>query len=539
MTTPSVLRGRNAVVRTVDMGESGGAGGSSPVVPLGGSATPVEGGESPNLKEDVTPPHRERVRVPYTAVLPMCICEFLSFSILRAVLPRMLDGAFGGSSYTVEGATLAVQGLLAFGCCPIFGAVSDRYGRRVCLAFCAVGMCLPSISALLTGSMVVFQVFSALSGMFKGTFVVVFAYVADSVPPGPKRTSAYGTVLGTLGGCFTVGPTVGGYVATWYGNNAAFLLCASLGLLAAIYAILLLPESLPASKRAHHQGPHDWASLNPLRVLQRVCSDPLLARLMVIVFLYYVSYWGLVPHVMLYVTRRFGFLPAESGRVLGIVGGCSMTSELVIVRLLLRAGVSDWTLLRLGLAGWAFKCVCFSFANDRSLVYAASFLSLVSGLFGPSLTAIAAAAGTQRGKTGEVLGAVSALRALAEGAGPLLSGYLLQHYEKSDTPGRPYLFVGMLSVAAYAVTYTMPAPQSTQDSSLPFTPEGKTRRNHPSPRPGRGRVSSDALEVGEARFRRAHGSGECAADMPASESESSSLEGLGRDGPVACTAQQV
>lgn len=406
----------------------------------------------------------------YMAVLPMCFCEFLSFAVLRAVLPGLQSKAFGGLSYAVEGATLAVQGTLAFLCCPVVGAVSDQFGRKLPLCICAVGTALPSMTALCTRSMHLYQMSVALSGVFKATFVVVFAYVADSVPPGPRRTSAYGLVLGTLGLSFTIGPGIGGAVALYFGTDATFLLCVTLGLSAASYARWVLPESLPAARpappgaaakesAAPRPGPVriDWAKANPFRVLRSVCDDPFLARLMTIAFLYYLSYWGLVPTVMLYVTRNFGFTPTESGRLLGLIGGCNMCAEVCLVRILLRCGVPERAMLRMGLAGWAAKCVIFGLAHERWLLYVAASMTLVTGLFSPALTALAAAAGGARGRQGEVQGAVSAFRALAEGGGPMLSGSLLVSFADSTRPGLPYVFVGCAAAAGLAASLALPA----------------------------------------------------------------------------------
>eukprot|EP01062_Namystynia_karyoxenos_P002930 TRINITY_DN11020_c0_g2_i1.p1 TRINITY_DN11020_c0_g2~~TRINITY_DN11020_c0_g2_i1.p1 ORF type:complete len:520 (+),score=144.88 TRINITY_DN11020_c0_g2_i1:97-1656(+) len=473
----------------------------------------------PELKKPPSEDDRRRRGLSYTAVLPMCLCEFLSFSILRAVLPRLQSSTFGGMSYAVEGLTLAVQGTLSFLCCPFFGALSDRYGRKMPLAVCAVGMTLPSMVAIVSGSMWHYQAFVALSGAFKATFVVVFAYVADTVPTGPRRTSAYGIVLGTLGASMTVGPAIGGAVAARFGHNAAFALCASLGLSAAAYATCILPESNPAAQRFnwHRGGALELRGASPLRVVAGVCSDRYLSQLMLIAFLYYLSYWGLVPSMMLYVTRRFNFTPAEGGRLLGIVGSCNVTAEVLGVRVLLRAGCSERTLLRLGLAGWALKCFCFALARDPWLLYGGAALSLVTGLFGPSLTSIASAAGGQRGCQGEVQGAVSAFRALAEGAGPLLTGALLVRFESSALPGAPYFFVGCVSASALLVSLRLPAQDPlhvTSPASVPWSPAvvesdgpagsvrriakhgGRHRRDH-SPTSAE---SSSSLGDGEAPF---------------------------------------
>eukprot|EP00755_Sulcionema_specki_P037095 Sspe_Gene.108213::Locus_87381_Transcript_1_1_Confidence_1.000_Length_1473::g.108213::m.108213 len=402
----------------------------------------------------------------FVMVLPMCTAEFLSWAILRSVVPKMQAEAFGVNSYSVEGATLAVQGLLSFIFCPVFGAISDFYGRCWPLAAAAAGALVPVMAVLMGYGMWHYQVLLALSGAFKATFVVVFAYVADTLPAGPRRTTAYGVVLGTLGLSLAIGPMVGGAVAGYHGNRAAFLLTAILGGSAIAYALCLLPESVHLKKR---RVAVDWGNANPFRVLRWVCEDTFLKRLMTIAFLYYLSYWGLVSSAMLYVTRRFNFTPIESGQFLAWIGTCNMLSEVVVVRYMLRVGFPEQRLLQLGLAGWSVKCLLFGVAAERSLLWIAGAMSLISGLFGPALTALAAHGAEFHGKQGEVQGAVAAFRALAEGTGPFLNGLLLVYAEGSLLPGAPYIAASALSVLSLTLAFSLP-PVTTTSADRSGTP---------------------------------------------------------------------
>eukprot|EP01059_Diplonema_ambulator_P019378 TRINITY_DN3257_c0_g1_i2.p1 TRINITY_DN3257_c0_g1~~TRINITY_DN3257_c0_g1_i2.p1 ORF type:complete len:310 (+),score=31.66 TRINITY_DN3257_c0_g1_i2:86-1015(+) len=246
----------------------------------------------------------------YLSVVPMCFAEFLSFTIIRAVIPGMQAKAFGASSYRVEGATLAVQGILSFFFCPMFGALSDLYGRCIPLAVAAGGALIPVIALVMGCDMVTYQVLVGLSGVLKGTFVVVFAFVADTTPQGPKRTNAYGVVLGTLGLSLTIGPYLGSLAAEAGGNMATFRLTTLLGLSALIYSLTFLPESLPHRPKRPEM---DWAAANPFRVMMWVWYDPFLYQLMTIAFLYFISYWSLVSSVMLYLTRKFHYGVMERG----------------------------------------------------------------------------------------------------------------------------------------------------------------------------------------------------------------------------------
>jgi hypothetical protein len=66
-------------------------------------------------------------------VLPVLLLEFLAIALTRAVLPTMLLQKYGSRVYIVLGCADCVRGLLAFLACPVFGKLSDLYGRRICL----------------------------------------------------------------------------------------------------------------------------------------------------------------------------------------------------------------------------------------------------------------------------------------------------------------------------------------------------------------------------------------------------------------------
>ena len=337
-------------------------------------------------------------RVPlFYAIVPVCLIEYVSLMLTRAVIPGMQIEAFGTSSYAVEGATYAVQGVLSFFFCPLFGAMSDRYGRKLPLALSAAGALLPTLVLLLGYGMVAYQIASALSGVFKGSLAVVFAYVADTLPPGAERTAAFGVVMGTLGVALSIGPFVGGVITQVYGEHAVFLVTLLFGSVAVVYTLFVVPETRTAEQQEASSATALAAS-NPLLTLRSVWSDPYLKQVMTVALLYYISYWGLVSSVMLYLTRTLGYSVVERGRFLSMVGMYHMLGEFILVRLCIKAGMSDRGLLQTGLAGWIVKLLLLSRATSRAMLDLVAMMSMIASLFNPSLVSLASSAAEVRGK---------------------------------------------------------------------------------------------------------------------------------------------
>ena len=57
---------------------------------------------------------------------------------------------------------------------------------------------------------------------------------------------------------------------------------------------------------------------------------------------------------------------------------------------------------------------------------------------------------------GEALGALNGIKALTEGFGPLLFGFLMAIFEGTPVPGAPYLCAAVLTLWAFLHSYELP-----------------------------------------------------------------------------------
>ena len=146
------------------------------------------------------------------------------------------------------GAMIASFSIAQLVSAPIWGRVSDRYGRRPALL---IGLSASAIAYVVFGfADTIWLLFASrlVQGAGGGTTGVAQAYVADSIEP-KDRARALGWLSAATSAGVMLGPVVGS-AAAHFGRAAPGLVAAALCLINVFFAWRWLPES-----RKQHAGP--------------------------------------------------------------------------------------------------------------------------------------------------------------------------------------------------------------------------------------------------------------------------------------------
>jgi MFS family permease len=181
------------------------------------------------------PERKVRSRSARRAVITISVLAFALDLLYGMVVPTfsLFVTHLGGSVALIGllAATVSITQLL--GAFPT-GALSDRFGRKA--AFVA-GAALFSVASVLVAYQtepLLLIIPRAIYGIaLLATFPVGVAYLADAVPP-PRLSLGIGIYVSAQGLGFAVGPLLGGWIASAYGFRAVYLLCAAIGLAAAV-----------------------------------------------------------------------------------------------------------------------------------------------------------------------------------------------------------------------------------------------------------------------------------------------------------------
>src|SRR5947207_13525968 len=124
---------------------------------------------------------------------------------------------------------------------PVWGRVSDRYGRRPALLVGLTASTLAYVVFGLAGSLWLLFVSRFVQGLGGGTTGVAQAYVADTMAP-HERAKALGWLSAATSFGVIVGPALGSFAARW-GEMAPGLVAAGLCGVNVMFAWKWLPES--------------------------------------------------------------------------------------------------------------------------------------------------------------------------------------------------------------------------------------------------------------------------------------------------------
>ena len=367
--------------------------------------------------------------------------DLVGFGLVIPLLP-FYAVRFGAAPQLVT-LLLATFSLFQLFAAPLWGALSDRIGRRPVLMTSMAASALAYV--WLGNATALWMLFAAraLAGACAGNIAAAQAYIADTTTP-ENRAKGMGMIGAAFGLGFIFGPALGGFLA---GNNPATAnlaapawLAAGLSLTALCGVLFLLRESRTAAERGQVRRRGRIASI--LGTLRR----PVLSRLILIFFLVILAFAAMESTFALWAMAQFRWGPEQVGYVFAYVGVLSAILQGGLIGRLTKQFGEEHLLLG-GLALIGFGLLLLPLARDVPwLGIAVSGLALGMGLTQPSLNSlISRRAG--REEQGEVLGVSQSVGSLSRVIGPALAGLAFAGLGRDS----PFLFGAVLIAFAWVL----------------------------------------------------------------------------------------
>ena len=191
---------------------------------------------------------KNRIRAMFLGLVIVMLMSSLNQTILAPSLPTIV-GELHGVEHMSWVITIFI--LLSTITMPVYGKLSDQFGRKPFLIFAIVSFMAGSVVGALAQDMNWLIFARALQGLGGGGLMILSqAVIADVIPPRDR-----GRYMGIIGGVFAfssvAGPLIGGWITEGPGWRWAFWLNLPLAVLSILAVIFLLPHR-PFRDREKH-----------------------------------------------------------------------------------------------------------------------------------------------------------------------------------------------------------------------------------------------------------------------------------------------
>jgi DHA1 family tetracycline resistance protein-like MFS transporter len=384
-------------------------------------------------------------------IMLVILIDLMAIGIMIPTLPIWVGQFVQGKDEQAfwYGVISFVFGICAFISGPIFGSLSDRFGRRPVLLLGFLGLGLNFFITGLATSLAMLVIARLFGGGMQANMAVANAYVADITPP-QERAAAFGKLGAMFGIGFIVGPVMGGLLGA-IDLRYPFFLAGALTVVNAIYGYFVLPESLkPENRQAF-----SWAKANPVSSLSRLVGLKGTLPLVVASTLVVLAQFILHTSWVLYANFKFGWGPQMVGWSLALVGVMAALTQGVLVKHLVEKwGRRKLALIAVGSGMLAY--IGYGLASSGWVLFAlicANFLSQASAPALNSLISEAADADEQ----GRVLGALGSINSLMGAISPLIAAPLLALIAPMKATdllsGLPFYVCALVQAAALGVLW--------------------------------------------------------------------------------------
>jgi len=347
--------------------------------------------------------------------------DMIGFLIVLPLLPFYAE-RLGASPFQV-GALVSIFAAAQLASAPLWGRLSDRYGRRPMILG---GLVISAISYLLfesAATVALLFLSRFVQGMGAGTVGVVQAYLSDSVPS-EDRAKALGWLTAATSAGVMMGPAIGSLAATW-GVIGPGYLAAILCVLNFLFAWHWLPESSSGQSSDEPRKAEPGAARKVMLAVMRHPRSGVGAVIWVYA-LGMMAFMAMNAVLALYLERRFGIDEKTIGWFFVYVGGVSLIMRTVILGPMVRR-FGEVGVMRLGAVSMALALASLPFSrNIIELGLTVLLMPVGTALLFPTTTSLVSA-GAADHQRGLMHGVQQAFGGVARMVGPIWAGIAFQH----------------------------------------------------------------------------------------------------------------
>ncbi len=345
--------------------------------------------------------------------------DLLGFGILIPILPTFAVKALHVPESAI-GIVLAVYSLVQFIFNPIFGSLSDKYGRRKIILSTLLLNASGYIIFSFTHSFLMLLISRVVAGVGGSSIGVAQAYIAD-VTTKENRSKGMGLIGVAFGLGFVFGPIIGGLLSH-FGYMITGFVAAGFSFLAFSFSLFLLPESLTGTEKnmVIKRKMFDAASF------KKVLSNRLISVVILLFFIVTFSVANIFGTFALLGHNVYHFSDMQNGMIFGIMGIIGVIIQGGLIGRLAKK-YSDQKLITVGTFFLMIGLGLIPYGiNLVGVLLITALMSIGTGILQPILLSLVSKVAPEN-EQGIVLGVNQSFSSFARMLGPLWGGFAYQY----------------------------------------------------------------------------------------------------------------
>jgi DHA1 family multidrug resistance protein-like MFS transporter len=343
------------------------------------------------------------------------VIMMMGFGIIIPILPDLVV-TFGGTGLEMGG-LMAIFSAMQFLFSPMWGSLSDRFGRKPILILGVFGNAVSMLALGLSTQLWMLFASRGLAGVLSSaTLPTAMAYISDSTDK-KSRGGGMGVIGAAMGLGMVLGPGAGGLLSA-ISLQAPFYFAAILSLVAMLAIWLFLPESLEAEKReisVKLQGPQ-------LQAMWKSLFGPL-AFLFVSAFMISFAMTNFEGIYAYYAKDRYGYGPETIGIILTAIGIVSVIAQGALTGIATRK-FGEVKVIKTSLFASVVGFLIMLLAMDLpTVILTSSFFVLANAMLRPAVSSLISQRTTQG--QGIAMGLNNAYMSLGRVIGPIWAGMVI------------------------------------------------------------------------------------------------------------------
>ena len=366
-----------------------------------------------------------------------------------ALMTAVLFGGILGSLYS----------LLQFLCAPLWGAYSDRVGRRKVLLITIAGLALSYVAWFVAASFWVLVLARVIGGIMGGN-----RWRRRPWPTSPRARNAPRWRSWVLPSAWALSLArnrrafAGINLADSFPALATFgvnpfsmpaLVSLVLTLLNLVWVVRRFEETLPESKRGTNTASKERLPI--FHLFQH--GGAAVKRTNLIYLIYMLAFSGMEFTLTFLAVERLGFSPAQNGGMFVFIGFVLVLVQGGFVRRM-APQLGEKKLAVAGLLCGVVAFLILSIALKLGIFFTAlGVMALSIGLVSPTMSALVSLYSTES-EQGKVLGVFRSAGSLARAIGPLMAAFVYFSYGSQSA----YLFGAVIVILPFVLALSLPKP---------------------------------------------------------------------------------